>query len=181
MKTYRGSRSIAPLILTSAVDEDELSTWRSGRFDHEKELRYPFSRRLDVCPGALPDLYFGFEHFRKPSSVAAPFKALTFGRSPAGIAGLNPAGAATFVYCECCVLHGVTPLRRSDPSSKGVLPSVWVCVCVSICVWSGEIITLYNCNEEAEEVKTKYIYIYFWCFFKLRYISVLSKARTIVV
>ena len=47
MKTYRGSRGIAPLILTSALDRDKMSTSRSGRFDHAKEPRYPFSRGLD--------------------------------------------------------------------------------------------------------------------------------------
>ena len=51
------------------------------------------------------------------------------GRSLAGIAGLNPAGGMD-VSCECCVVRQRS-LRRADPSSRGVLPTV-----LCHCVWS---------------------------------------------
>jgi len=72
-------------------------------------------------------LVWGFTHkfidpfFCWPFAVAARSKAWVFSRLIAGIAGSNPAGAWVSVCCECCVL--------SDPSSRGVLPSV---VCLSV-------------------------------------------------
>jgi hypothetical protein len=54
------------------------------------------------------------------------------GRSLAGVAGSNPPDAWMSVSCEHYVLYRERPLRRTDPSSRGVLPNV--CVCVSICV-----------------------------------------------
>ena len=41
-------------------------------------------------------------------------------------------GAWMFFSCECCVLCSYKPLLRVYPSSRGVLPSVCVCVCVSL-------------------------------------------------
>ena len=38
--------------------------------------------------------------------MAAQSEAWVYGRSLAGIAGLNPAGGWMFVSCECCVLSG---------------------------------------------------------------------------
>ena len=40
-----------------------------------------------------------------------------------------------FVSCECCMLHRSRPLRQADPSSREVLPSVYV----SMCLWPGGI------------------------------------------
>jgi len=44
--------------------------------------------------------------FSMPIPVAARSKASVCGRSLAGIAGSNPAGALMFVCCECCVFTG---------------------------------------------------------------------------
>ena len=45
------------------------------------------------------------------------------GSSLAGTAGSDPADGMTICVFECCVLSGV---RRSDPSSRGALPTVCV-------------------------------------------------------
>jgi len=51
-------------------------------------------------------------------------KAVTvvFGHSLAGTAGSNPDGAWMIVFCEGFVLYRL--LRRADPASRGVLPTV---------------------------------------------------------
>ena len=55
------------------------------------------------------------------SSVAVSTKAYVCGRrSLAEMAGSNPAGGMT-VSDECCVVRS---LRKADPSSRGVQPSV---------------------------------------------------------
>ena len=36
-----------------------------------------------------------------------------------------------FVFRECCVFARWSSLRRADPSSRGVIPSVCVCMCLS--------------------------------------------------
>jgi hypothetical protein len=46
IKTYRGVEARLHSFLTSAVDGDEWSASRPGRFDPGKEPRYPFNRRL---------------------------------------------------------------------------------------------------------------------------------------
>ena len=46
IKTYRGSRGMAPLIRNSALDGGEWSTSRTGRFNPGKERRYTLNRRL---------------------------------------------------------------------------------------------------------------------------------------
>jgi len=38
--------------------------------------------------------------------MAAPSKVWVYGRSLAGVAGLNPVRAWIFFPCECCVLSG---------------------------------------------------------------------------
>jgi len=56
--------------------------------------------------------------------VAARTKAWVYGRSIAGIEGSNPArGMDVCLLWELCV-DKYTSLRRTDPSSRGVLPSV---------------------------------------------------------
>ena len=50
------------------------------------------------------------------------------GRSLAGVAGLNPDAGMDFVSCECCVLCRYRPLRRADPSYRGVLTNAFVSV-----------------------------------------------------
>jgi len=54
-------------------------------------------------------------------------------RSLAEIAGWNPAGSMDVcpLWVLCVVRH--RSLRRADPSSRGVLPMVCVCVCVNEC------------------------------------------------
>jgi hypothetical protein len=66
----------------------------------------------------------------QPIPVAASSKAWVCGRSLAGIAGSNPAGAWIFVSCELFVVS-YRSLRRADYSSRGVLPSV---ACLSVIV-----------------------------------------------
>jgi hypothetical protein len=57
--------------------------------------------------------------------VAARSQAYVCGRSRAGIAGSNPAGACmSFVHVVC---SRYMSLRQADPSSREVLPSV-VCL-----------------------------------------------------
>jgi len=41
------------------------------------------------------------------SPVAARCNVWVYGRSLAGIEGLNPGGTWTFYSCECCVLSGI--------------------------------------------------------------------------
>jgi hypothetical protein len=54
--------------------------------------------------------------------VAERSKARACGRSPAGIAGSNSAeGMEVFLLRVLCVVRS---LRRADPSSRGVLPTV---------------------------------------------------------
>ena len=61
--------------------------------------------------------------------MVALSKALAYARSLAGIAGSNPAGGMG-VLPLVCVVHCQRRLRRADPSSRGVLPSVYVSMCV---------------------------------------------------
>ena len=42
-----------------------------------------------------------------------------------------PTGSGMFVFCDCCVFYRYRPVRRADPSSRGVLPSVHVSMCVN--------------------------------------------------
>jgi hypothetical protein len=90
-------------------------------------------RELTVCKPSERRLLSWLE----PIPVAAQSKAWVWGRSLAGIEGLNPAGGMD-VCCECCVLKGrglcfgliprpETPCRRC----------VCVCVCVSLSVIKG--------------------------------------------
>ena len=64
--------------------------------------------------------------------MAARSKAWVCGRSPAGIAGSNAAGAWMFVCCECCVLSGRGeydgPIPRPEESYR-------VCLCVCVCLF----------------------------------------------
>ena len=55
--------------------------------------------------------------------MATQSKAWVCDRSLARIAGLNPVGGMD-VYCEWCVLYTYRFVRRTDHSSRGVLPSV---------------------------------------------------------
>ena len=64
-----------------------------------------------------------------PVPVAVLSKALVFGRSPAEIVGSNPTGGTDVcLLCVLCVVRQRS-LRRTDHSSRGVLPTV-----VSRCV-----------------------------------------------
>ena len=65
-----------------------------------------------------------------PISVAERSKARVYGRSLAGIAGSNPAGDMNvcLLWVLCVVKKS---LRRTDPSSRVVLPNV-----VRHCLWS---------------------------------------------
>jgi hypothetical protein len=65
--------------------------------------------------------------------VAARFKAWVHDISLAGIVGLNPASGVDVCPCECCELYRNRSLLRADHPSRGVLPSVCVCVCVLEC------------------------------------------------
>ena len=61
--------------------------------------------------------------------MAALYKALAYARSLAGIAGSNPAGGMgvlPLVNVVCCQRR----LRLADLSFRGVLPSVYVSMCV---------------------------------------------------
>ena len=71
-----------------------------------------------------------------PIPVAEQSKAWVCGRSLAGIAGSNAAGAVDdcLLWVLCAVRY--RPLRRADPSSRGVLPSV-VCLSVIVKPWQG--------------------------------------------
>lgn len=42
-------------------------------------------------------------------------------------------GARLSVCCKCCVLYRYPPTRRADTSPRGVLPSVYVYMCVVRC------------------------------------------------
>ena len=70
----------------------------------------------------------------KPIAVAAGCEAYVYGPFIAGIAGSNPAGGwgwgihISSVNFVCCAGRG--PCEGPDPSSRGILPSV----CVSMCV-----------------------------------------------
>jgi len=64
-----------------------------------------------------------------PILVAARSEAWVCGHSPAGIVGLNPAGAMA-VSCKCCLLSGrviCDELFQRSPMVCGV--GVCVCVC----------------------------------------------------
>jgi hypothetical protein len=61
-----------------------------------------------------------------PIPVAARSKAWVCGRSLGGIAGSNPQGTC-HVSLVCCQVQ--RSLRRGDPSSRGVQPSVCVIEC----------------------------------------------------
>ena len=71
-----------------------------------------------------------------PIPVAEQSKVWVCGRSLAGIAGSNAAGAVDdcLLWVLCVVRY--RPLRRADPSSRGVLPSV-VCLSVIVKPWQG--------------------------------------------
>ena len=64
-----------------------------------------------------------------PLPVAERSKTMVYGRSLAGIAGSNPAGAWISVFCECCVLSGRglcdVPIPRPKESYR-----LW---CVTVC------------------------------------------------
>ena len=65
-----------------------------------------------------------------PVPVTAPSKAWVCGRSPSEIVGLNPTGGIGYLFVVsvvCCQVEVST--RRTDHSSRGVLPTV-VCRCV---------------------------------------------------
>ena len=68
----------------------------------------------------------------RPISVAAPSKTWVFGRLLAGIAGSNPAGSTDgcLLWVLCVIKYGF--LRRADLSSRGVLRTVRVCVCMCV-------------------------------------------------
>jgi len=79
-------------------------------------------------------LYWKFSH------AAARYNC---GRSHSGIAGSNISrGTDVCLLWMLCVVR-YRPLRRADPSSKGILPSVFV----SMRVWSSATITLYTYNK----------------------------------
>ena len=66
--------------------------------------------------------------FKKFWAVSARSKAGVCGLSPAGIAGRNPAGGmAVWLLWMLCVFK-YKSLRRADPWSREVLPSVCLCV-----------------------------------------------------
>ena len=76
-----------------------------------------------------------------PIPVAERVKASVCGRSPAGIAGSNPAGGhGCLVCCECCVLSGTGlcagPIPRPEESCR--LWCVIVCDLESLKKESGE-------------------------------------------
>jgi hypothetical protein len=88
--------------------------------------------------------------------VAARSKAWVCGRSLAGIAVSNPAKSTEFCLFIMLVLRTYRSLQLTDPSSRGVLPSVYVCVCVCVCVSLGVTRsknTLHTHNEFVEELK----------------------------
>jgi hypothetical protein len=64
---------------------------------------------------------------------------------------LIPPEARISVSCECCVLYRKTALQLADPSSR-VVPSMRVCVCVSMNVIRCNINPQYLQSELAEEV-----------------------------
>ena len=76
---------------------------------------------------AIRTLPLPFKGF-KPIPVVARSKAWVCGRSIAGIAVSIPAGGMDSCL-ECYVLSGRDLCDGADPSSRGVLTSVCVCVC----------------------------------------------------
>jgi len=56
-------------------------------------------------------------------------RGLKYGPAAARLLGLRvriPLGAWMFVSCECCLLSGRGLCDGADPSSRGVLPSMYV-------------------------------------------------------
>jgi hypothetical protein len=79
---------------------------------------------------SLDAVHPGFLCDYSENPVAARSKAWVFGRTLAGIVGLNPAGNVdilSLVSDMCCQLEMC--LRRVDLLSRGVLPTV---VCLSV-------------------------------------------------
>ena len=66
----------------------------------------------------------------EPIPVAALYKAWVWGRSLAGIAGLNPIGEMDVCICECCVLS-----CRDLCDGPTLRPRVSYRVCVCVCVF----------------------------------------------
>jgi hypothetical protein len=60
--------------------------------------------------------------------VAARYKAWVCSRSLAGLRIRIPPEVWMSVSCELCVVT-YTSLRRADPSSRGALPGMCMCVC----------------------------------------------------
>jgi hypothetical protein len=73
-----------------------------------------------------------------PVPVVPRSKAWVYGRSPSAIVGSNPTGDMDVCRVCLCVVRWRS-LRRTDHSSRGVLPNVERC-----CVWSRSLV-----NEEA--------------------------------
>jgi hypothetical protein len=100
--------------------------------------------------------------------VAERSKAWVWSRSPAGIAGLNPAGDmdVCLLWVLCVVRH--RSLRRADHSSRGVQPTV-----VRPCVWSRNLkneeaktrkwVVKASKEEEEEEEEECYYYLLLLC------------------
>jgi hypothetical protein len=64
--------------------------------------------------------------------VAARYKTWVCRRSLVGIVGPNPAGDVDVrLLCVLCVVRKRS-VRRADPSPRGVLPTVCVCVTLSV-------------------------------------------------
>ena len=81
------------------------------------------------------------------------------GLAAARLLGLRvqiPPGAWTSVSLECCMLYRQRSLRRADPSSRGVLPSVYA----SHWMWSGETITFYSYNERLGRQRSDCMYVH---------------------
>ena len=84
--------------------------------------------KTNICGLSLINSFIFFRVFSLPIPVAERSKAWVCSRSPAGIAGSNPAGGMD-VCCECCVLSGRGlcdgPIPRSEESYR-----LW---CVIVC------------------------------------------------
>jgi len=90
-------------------------------------------RRFVTCNGNL-----------LPIQATARSKALVCGISPAEMVGSNPTGGMD-VCLLCCVLSRRGLLRRTNHSSKGVVPSV-VCLSVIVSLDKGEVSAHWNCQ-----------------------------------
>jgi hypothetical protein len=69
--------------------------------------------------------------------VAARSKAWGCGHSIAGIAGSSSAGGMDVCLLWVLRVFGSRSLQRADPSSRGVLPNMCLCVCVSAIRWNS--------------------------------------------